>query len=144
MSFFEKLFGGPVDPDKFVGDIRTLHRYFKTSYENADELGLCRITIMYNVFEYGAGTGSLEGHTGMGGFLAVAGIGGNNDGLAQELGAKVSTIKGKKYYQFIHKCKFSKKEKVAILSKLCSDISQEYTNLNIYFDEKIPAISVGL
>ena len=85
-------------------------------------LGLRRITIMYNIFEYGAGNGYLEGHAGMGFFHAVAGIGESNDGLAQEPGAKVGIIKGQKNYQFIHKYKFTKKEKVTILSKIYSDI----------------------
>lgn len=141
MSFLNKLFG-EINPNEFTSDINQLKYYFDIVYENKEELGVQLIRIAPNVFMYNSSAGSLNGSLGLGANLAVAGIGGDNDMLAQQLGGEVDFLGKHNYYQFRVRKKFSKREMIVILEELCSILKSKYINLEFEFNKKTPSVYV--
>lgn len=140
MSFLNKLFG-ELNPNTFTNEINQLKHYFDIVYENKEELGVQLIRIAPNVFMYNSAD-SLNGHLGMGAYLAVAGLGGDNDMLAQQLGGEVDFLGKYNCYQFIVRRKFSKREMLVILEELCTMIKSKYINIEFEFDKKTPSVYI--
>lgn len=114
--------------------ISHLKAYYGTVRQNRVELGADVISISTYWISVNGKSDSSSGA------LSVCVTEGKNDRLAESLGMRVTTINGKRYYQFIVHINVSRTVKREILRKLAPELKKLYPNDVIQFDEKIPAV----